>query len=64
MHRPGVEPPVASGTCTPLSCAFEPNYDASVLAKSRRRAQTARYLQPVQSRKYLNDIEIVDLQLR
>jgi hypothetical protein len=64
MHRLGAEPPINSGTFAPLSRAFEPNYSASVLAHSRRRAQTARYLQRVQGKKYLNDIEIVDLQLR
>jgi hypothetical protein len=64
MHRLGFEPPIASGTFTPLSRAFEPGYDATVLASSRRRTYTARYLHRVRNKRYLDNIEIVDLQRR
>jgi Protein of unknown function (DUF4238) len=64
MHRLGSEPPVARGTFAPLSRSFEPGYDANLLANSRRRAYTARYLHRVRNKQYLDSIEIVDLQRR
>jgi hypothetical protein len=61
MHRPGAEPPVASGPIRPLSRAFERRYTASGVITSRRRATTEKYLRRVRNRRFLNDIQVATI---
>ena len=61
MHRIGSEPPIATGVIRPLSRAFETRYNAEAARASRRRAATARYLQRVRNKRFINDIEVVTI---
>lgn len=62
MHQLGDEPPVAGGLIRPLSRAFEPLYTVATAQRSRRRAITSQYLDSVQSKKFLNDIQVVNFE--
>jgi hypothetical protein len=61
MHRLGSEPPVATGVIRPLARAFETRYNAEAARVSRRRAATAKYLQRVRNKRFINDIEVVTI---
>jgi hypothetical protein len=61
MHTPGPEPPIATGTLTPLHPAFESGYDPAAAAQSQRRVAAGRYLHRVRNKNHLSQIEIVDL---
>ena len=58
MHRLGAEPPIADGRVRPLSRAFETDYTADTVRASRRRAMTAKYLDRVRGRQFINDIQV------
>lgn len=61
MHQPGTTPPVASGAFTPLSRDFETAYSAAEAQTSLRRQAASRYLHRVRNKRFLSDIEIVDI---
>lgn len=60
MHWPGTDPPIATGSMTPLSTRFETGYGPATVEASARRARVARYLHRVRNKQFLSDIEIVD----
>jgi hypothetical protein len=64
MHRLGAEPPVAVGPIRPLSRAFEDRYTAATVQASQRRAATARYLDRMSKRRFIDDIEVVTVTAR
>jgi hypothetical protein len=61
MHQPGAEPPIATGSCTPLSAALEPGYTIERARRSHRRRHVAQYLRRVRKKRFLSNIEIVDI---
>ena len=61
MHMPGAEPPIALGSIRPLSRAFENGYTASAVRTSKRWQKTAEFLHRVRDKRFINDIEVVDL---
>jgi hypothetical protein len=61
MHQPGTVPPVAAGTMKPLSREFETSYTVATAEASLRRQAAARYLHRVRKKRFLSDIEIVDV---
>jgi hypothetical protein len=61
MHQPGMALPVASGTMAPLSREFEIAYTIVAAEASLRRRAAARYLRRVRNKRFLSDIEIVDI---
>jgi hypothetical protein len=63
MHKPGTVPPVGSGVMSPLSREFETSYSIERAEASRRRDAAARYLHRVRNKRFLSDIEIVDITL-
>jgi hypothetical protein len=62
MHMIGHEPPVNMGDLPPLSRIFAADYSARDLQASQRRAHTARFLEKNKHRKWINNLEMLDLQ--
>jgi hypothetical protein len=61
MHQPGTVPPVATGTLTPLSREFETSYTVATVEASLRRQAAGCYLHRVRKKRFVSDIEIVDV---
>lgn len=64
MHKPGTRPPIASGELTPLSPKIEPRYSVDAARKSARRAHAAAWFTRGQGRRWVNDLELLDVQLK
>lgn len=63
MHRPGDEPPLALGSMLPLSRIYERGYSPELALASQRRLAAQQFLQRVQARQHIDDIELVDVKV-
>lgn len=63
MHRPGDEPPVATGSMLPLSRIYERGYSSDLVLASQRRLAAQQFLERVQGRQHIDNIELVDLEV-
>jgi hypothetical protein len=61
MHRPGDEPPLAKGSMLPLSRSYERGYSTELVLASQRRLAAQQFLQRVQGRQHIDDIELVEV---
>lgn len=61
MHRPGDEPPLATGSMRPLSRSYERGYSTELVLASQRRLAAQQFLQRVQGRQHIDDIELVEV---
>jgi len=59
MHRPGAEPPISTGTLTPISRALNPLNGPAQATLSIRRATVAKELDRVVDRTWLNTVKII-----
>lgn len=59
MHRPGVEPEIASGPLEPVSRVLEPAYDRDALLRSARRSRAQQFLASVQGRQFVDVVEVL-----
>jgi hypothetical protein len=64
MHELGSTPPIASGVMAPLSREFETAYSVQRAEASMRRPTAEKYLHRVRNKRFLSDIEIVDITVK
>lgn len=59
MHRPGVEPELATGALEPLCRLIEPAYDRDTALRSARRTRAQYFLEGVKGREFVNVVEVL-----
>jgi hypothetical protein len=59
MHKPGYEPEVPDDIFAPLSRLIDPTYDRAAALRSLRRIRAKKTLERIQSRTWVNAVEVV-----
>lgn len=60
MHRPGAEPPIASGRCRPASRLLNRAYDLDTILRAPRRARAASAVAALRRKQPPSSIEVID----